>query len=395
MSGNNTIPKDVFEQTILNFFAPIRPFLDDPSVSEVMINGPDQIYIERKGKLTLTGAKFSSRDALTAALRNLAQFVGRHVDEHRPILEARLPDGSRVEAVLPPAAPDGPHVAIRRFFRETLTVERLVGFGSFTPEAAEFLKAVVTVKENTIVAGGTGSGKTSLLNALTGFIPNDDRIVVIEDSQEVQPQQPHIVQLEARPPDARGRGQVSIRDLFKATLRMRPDRIVVGEIRSGEALDLVQAMTSGHGGCMATVHATYPLDTLNRLETMCLMSDIALPLHALRAQIASGVDIIVQTSRLRDGSRCVTHISEVQGYDPEKGYDVKDVFVRRYHGDDAQGKVVSTFELTGFMPKCVEHIHGYGLRLPNVMYEMAQRTGGQAAYAGHDGGGHGGGGHGH
>ena len=297
------IPKDVFEQTLLKFFEPIKPFLDDASVSEVMINGPDQIYVERKGKLILTNAKFHNQEALIAGLRNLAQFVGRHVDEHRPILEGRLPDGSRVEAVMPPAAPSGPMVAIRRFFRETLTVDRLVSFGSFSPEAADFLHKVVLVKENTIVAGGTGSGKTSLLNALTGYIPNDDRIVVIEDSQEVQPQQPHIVQLEARPPDAKGRGQVSIRDLFKATLRMRPDRIVVGEIRSGEALDLVQAMTSGHGGCMATVHATYPTDTMNRLETMCLMSDIEIPLHALRAQISSAVDIIVQTSRLRDGSR--------------------------------------------------------------------------------------------
>jgi len=389
-----TIPKDVFEHTLLNFLAPIKPFLDDPSVSEVMINGPDQIFIERKGKLTLTDARFASRDALTAALRNLAQFVGRHVDEHRPILEARLPDGSRVEAVLPPAAPDGPHVAIRRFFRETLTVDRLVGFGSFSPEAADFLRSVIAVKENTIVAGGTGSGKTSLLNALTGFIPNDDRVVVIEDSKEVQPQQPHIVQLEARPPDVRGRGAVSIRDLFKATLRMRPDRIVVGEIRSGEALDLIQAMTSGHGGCLATVHATYPMDTLQRLETMCLMSDIALPLHALRAQIASGVDMIVQTSRLRDGSRCVTHISEVQGYDPEKGYRIEDVFIRRYHGDDAQGRVLSTFEATGFIPHCVETIHGHGLRLPDVIYQAAKAR--ESAYASGqvpDGGSHGGHGH--
>jgi pilus assembly protein CpaF len=369
------IPKEVYEQTILNFFAPIRPFLDDPSVSEVMINGPDQIFIERKGQLTLTDAKFSSREALVAALRNLAQFVGRHVDEFRPILEARLPDGSRVEAVLPPAAPEGPHVAIRRFFRETLTVERLVGFGSFTPEAAEFLRAVVNVKENTIVAGGTGSGKTSLLNALTGFIPSGDRVVIIEDSKEVQAQQEHIVALEARPPDHRGRGAVSIRDLFKATLRMRPDRIVVGEIRSGEALDLIQAMTSGHGGCMATVHATYPMDTLQRLETMCMMSDIALPLSALRAQIASGVDVIVQTSRLRDGSRCVTHISEVQGYDPEKGYHIEDVFVRRYQGEDANGKVISTFEPTGFIPHCTETIQAHGLSIPPILYETAARLG--------------------
>lgn len=366
------IPKDVFEQTLLKFFEPIKPFLDDASVSEVMINGPDQIYVERKGKLILTNAKFHNQEALIAGLRNLAQFVGRHVDEHRPILEGRLPDGSRVEAVMPPAAPSGPMVAIRRFFRETLTVDRLVSFGSFSPEAADFLHKVVLVKENTIVAGGTGSGKTSLLNALTGFIPNDDRIVVIEDSQEVQPQQPHIVQLEARPPDAKGRGQVSIRDLFKATLRMRPDRIVVGEIRSGEALDLVQAMTSGHGGCMATVHATYPTDTMNRLETMCLMSDIEIPLHALRAQISSAVDIIVQTSRLRDGSRCVTHISEVQGYDPQTGYRLEDVFVRRYHGEDEKGRVLSTFEPTGFIPKATETIRGHGLDIPEIIYRAAQ-----------------------
>ncbi len=392
MSGAKTLGKDVYEQTLLKFFEPIKPFLDDASVSEVMINGPNQIYIERKGKLTLTNAKFANREALIAALRNLAQFVGRHVDEQRPILEGRLPDGSRVEAVLPPAAPDGPHVAIRRFFRETLTVEKLVGFGSFTPEAAEFLRQVVIVKNNTIVAGGTGSGKTSLLNALTGFIPDDDRIVIIEDSKEVQCQQPHVVQLEGRPPDVRGRGAVSIRDLFKATLRMRPDRIVVGEIRSGEALDLVQAMTSGHGGCMATVHATYPSDTLNRLETMCMMSDIEMPLVAMRAQLASAVDMIVQTSRLRDGSRCVTHIAEVQSYDPAKGYHLENVFIRRYHGEDEKGRVLSTFEPTGFVPKVTEEIRGHGLDIPPIIYHAAQHRAQHGAQP-EDDQGSGGGGH--
>ncbi|MFO0685746.1 MAG: CpaF family protein [Sandaracinus sp.] len=393
MSGNKALGKDVYEQTLLKFFEPIKPFLDDASVSEVMINGPSQIYIERKGKLTLTSAKFANREALLAALRNLAQFVGRHVDEQRPILEGRLPDGSRVEAVLPPAAPDGPHVAIRRFFRETLTIDKLVGFGSFTPEAAEFLRQVVLVKNNTIVAGGTGSGKTSLLNALTGFIPDDDRIVIIEDSKEVQCQQPHVVQLEGRPPDVRGRGAVSIRDLFKATLRMRPDRIVVGEIRSGEALDLVQAMTSGHGGCMATVHATYPTDTLNRLETMCLMSDIELPLVALRAQLASAVDMIVQTSRLRDGSRCVTHIAEVQGYDPVKGYHIENVFIRRYHGEDEKGRVLSTFEPTGFVPKVTEEIRGHGHDIPSIIYHAAQHRAQHGPRPEDDMSGTGGGGH--
>ncbi len=362
------IPKEVFEQTLLKFLEPVRPLLDDSTVSEVMINGPDQIFIERRGKLHKVDAAFPSRDALTAALRNLAQFVGRHVDEHRPILEARLPDGSRVEAVLPPAAPDGPMVAIRRFAKETLTIDKLLEFGSFTADAAHLLRSVVVVKQNIIVAGGTGSGKTSLLNALTGFIPTDERIVVIEDTREVQCQQEHIVQLEARPPDSRGRGAVSIRDLFKATLRMRPDRIVVGEIRGAESLDLVQAMTSGHGGCLATVHATYPTDTMNRLETMAMMSDIQMPLRAMRAQIASAIDFIVQTSRLRDGSRCVTHIAEVQGYDPDKGYHLENIFVRKYEGQDERGRILSRFEPTGFVPKAAEVIRGHGYELPDAIY---------------------------
>ncbi len=363
-----TIPREVFEQSLLKFLEPVRPFLDDTTVSEVMINGPDQIFVERAGKLYLTEARFPSTDALTAALRNLAQFVGRHVDEHRPILEARLPDGSRVEAVLPPAAPDGPMVAIRRFSKETLTVDKLLSFGSFTPDAAELLRGIVAVKQNIIVAGGTGSGKTSLLNALTGFIPEDERIVVIEDTREVQCQQTHVVQMESRPPDARGRGAVSIRDLFKATLRMRPDRIVVGEIRGAEALDLVQAMTSGHGGCLATVHATYPTDTMNRLETMAMMSDVQMPLRAMRAQIASAIDFIVQTSRLRDGSRCVTHIAEVQGYHPDAGYNLENVFERRYEGQGADGRIQSTFGPTGFIPRATEVLQGHGYELPGSIY---------------------------
>lgn len=358
------IPKQVFAETLLQFLEPIRPFLDDPQVSEVMINGPDQIYVEKKGVLTLTGAKFSSRESLSAALTNLAQYVGKMIDEENPILEGRLPDGSRVEAILPPAAPDGPHVAIRRFFKETLTMDRLIGFGSLTPVAAQTLKAFVAVKQNIVVSGGTGSGKTSMLNALTGYIPNGERIVIIEDSQEVQCQQEHVVNLEARPPDHRGRGAVSIRDLFKATLRMRPDRIILGEIRSGEALDLIQAMTSGHGGCMGTVHASYPSDTLNRLETMCLMSDIGLPLNAMRAQIASGMDIIVQTSRLRDGSRCVTHISEVVGYDNDRGYNIEDIFIRTYQGEDEKGHVISKMEYTGYKPKAAQAVIEHGLSLP-------------------------------
>ena len=333
-----------------------------------MINGPNQIFIERKGKLYITDARFPTREALIAALRNLAQYVGRHVDHHRPILEGRLPDGSRVEAVMPPAAPDGPMVAIRRFAKETLTVNKLLEFGSFSHSAAQLLHAIVVVKQNIIVAGGTGSGKTSLLNALTGFIPEDERIVVIEDNREVQCQQTHVVQLESRTADARGRGEVSIRDLFKATLRMRPDRIVVGEIRGAESLDLVQAMTSGHGGCLATVHATYPTDTMNRLETMAMMSDVEMPLRAMRAQISSAIDFIVQTSRLRDGSRCVTHIAEVQDYDPDRGYRLSNIYERKFEGQDSQGRIQSRFVATGVIPKAREVLEGHGYELPDEIY---------------------------
>ncbi|MCS6799505.1 MAG: CpaF family protein [Myxococcota bacterium] len=367
------IPREVFEQTLLGFFEPVRAYLEDPSVSEVMINGPFEVWIERAGRLHRTEARFASHEALLAAIRNLAQYVGRTVDEERPILEARLPDGSRVEAILPPASPDGPSVAIRRFFRETLTIDRLIAFGSLTEDAAQLLRALVGCKQNILVAGGTGSGKTSLLNVLSSFVDDGERIVVIEDSRELQLQKPHVVQLEARPPDARGRGAVTIRDLFKATLRMRPDRIVVGEIRGGEALDLVQAMTSGHGGCLSTVHASYPIDAMSRLETMALMSDVGLPLHALRAQVGSAVDIIVQTARLQDGSRCVTHVTEVVGYHPERGYELVDLFVRTIRGRDARGRVISSFRPTGRLPRCVEQAQALGFELPASMVEAATR----------------------
>lgn len=367
------IPREVFEETLLHFFAPIRPFLEDPTVSDIMINGPSQIFVERKGILHLTGASFPSREALVAALRNAAQFVGKHADDERPILEGRLPDGSRLEAVLPPAAPDGPIVSIRRFFKETLTVERLIGFGAMTEDAAATLRSFVVAKLNIVIAGGTGSGKTSMLNALSSFIPAAERTVVIEDSRELQLQRDHVVHLEARPPDPRGRGAVSIRDLFKATLRLRPDRIVVGEIRSGEALDLVQAMTSGHGGCLTTVHATYPRDTLTRLETMCLMSDVELPLVALRLQLASGVNVLVQVGRQQDGKRRLTHITEVVGFDVPSGhYVLRDLFVRRYLGVGQNGEIQSDLVPTGAMPGFLPLLHEHGVDLPASVYHAAQ-----------------------
>jgi pilus assembly protein CpaF len=369
------IPKEVYEETLLSFLAPVRPFLDDAKVSEIMINGPNQIFIEKAGRLILTDARFPSVEALTSALRNIAQFVGKMVDEDHPILEARLPDGSRIEAIVPPAAPDGPDVAIRRFFKETLTVQRLVEFGSMTPDAAQFLEALVSLKQNVVVAGGTGSGKTSLLNALSGFIPDAERICIIEDSREVQLQKQHVVQLEARPGDAKGRGKVGIRDLFRACLRMRPDRIVVGEIRGGEALDLVQAMTSGHGGCLTTVHATYPHDTLTRLETMALMSDVELPLSALRVQLGSAINIIVQTTRLTDGTRKVSHISEVRGFDAQEGFKLVDLFLRRYEGRDERGYMRSVFEPTGELPACTDMVHSFGMAFPASVYEAARARG--------------------
>jgi pilus assembly protein CpaF len=282
-------------------------------------------------------------------------------------------------------------VAIRRFFKETLTVKRLVDFGSVTPDCAAVLECLVSLKQNVVVAGGTGSGKTSLLNALGSFIPDGERIVIIEDSREVQLQRQHVVQLEARPGDAKGKGKVAIRDLFRATLRMRPDRIVVGEIRGGEALDLVQAMTSGHGGCLTTVHATYPHDTLTRLETMALMSDVELPLSALRLQLASAINIIVQTSRLADGSRKITHVSEVRGYDPTNGFKIVDLYLRKFQGRDEQGNLISTLEPTGEMPLCTETVHSYGMQFPASFYEAARvraEMGGGEAWSQHQEGGH-------
>jgi len=369
------IPENVFAETLLQFFAPIRSYLDDQSVSDIVINGPFQIFVERKGKLELTPARFETGDDLTAALRNVAQFVGKQVDEQRPILEARLPNGARLQAVFPPAAPDGPHVAIRKFPKAALTVARLVDLGALTPLAAQTLHAFVTAKLNIVVGGGTGSGKTSLLNALSAFIPESERVVVIEDSKEVQLQRPHVIQLEARPADNKGRGQVTIRDLFRASLRMRPDRIVIGEIRGGEALDIVQAMTSGHGGCLGTLHATHPRDTLSRLETMSMMSNVEMPLAAMRIQIASAVNLIVQIARTRDGSRKVMHITEVLGFDVASGtYQMQDIFVREFGGTGPEGAVSSELVPTGVLPACLPHLREHGVDLPAALYEYARQT---------------------
>ena len=342
------IPPRAHAQSILTFLDPIRPFLDDGEVSEVLVNGPDEIYVERRGRLERTDARFPSGHALSAALRNIAQYVGRPLDEARPILEGHLPDGSRIEALLPPVAPEGPAVAIRRFSKARLGLAELMERGALCRDAAELLGALVVGKQNILVAGGTGSGKTSMLGALSELIPAGERIVVIEDARELRLLSSHVVHLEARPADARGRGAIGIRDLFVATLRMRPDRIVVGELRGGEALDLVQAMTSGHGGCLSTVHASHPRDAIRRLETLALMGKVELPLSALRRQIASAIDVVVQTTRRADGSRGVCAISEVRGIDEEPGYRVVDLMLeRRREGEGAGWELRPTGELPG------------------------------------------------
>jgi len=321
-----SVPRHVFHQTVAALFAPVTPFLETDEVCEIMINGHDEIYVEVHGQLHRTNNRFASDHVLMSALRNLAQFVGRELSQSQPILEARLPDGSRVEAIIPPAAPSGPVVSIRCFRRKQLTLDRLVELGTLTRQAAGLLSEAVARRDNMIVGGGSGSGKTSLLNALASLAGEDERVVVIEDSRELQIELSHVIQLESQPADVRGRGGVTIRDLLRATLRLRPDRIVIGEVRGGEALDLIQAMTSGHRGCLSTVHATLPIDTLSRLETMALMSDVEVPLPVLRVQIASAVDTIIQVSRTSDGSRCVSHVTQVLGYDRENGYRINNLF---------------------------------------------------------------------
>lgn len=371
------IPEKVLETTLRGFLSPIAPLLDDTRVTEILINGPHSIYAERGGKLELSPQKFQSRDGLMAALRLVAQGAGRTFDRDHPILEARLPDGSRLEAILDPICSGGPGVAIRRFSREKLDIVRLVELGAMTETARDFLEVMVLAKRNIIVAGGTGSGKTSILNALAGLSPRDDRIVVMEDSRELALNHEHVLALEARPPDAKGRGGITIRDLFKATLRMRPDRIVVGEIRSGEALDLIQAMTSGHGGCMSTVHATYPVDTMNRLETMAMMGGVELPLSVLRSQLASAVDLIVQTSRLRGGRRAITHITEVHGLDENGRYQLTDLFLGRQERSESGG-FGFTLTPTHKLPACASALAESGLNLPKPMLARAQQERSQA-----------------
>lgn len=325
------------------FLAPVAEYLGDDSVSEILINGPKQVYIERRGKLEEVGASFVSEPALKAAATNIAKSVGRILDEMHPCLDARLPDGSRVHAVIPPLSRVGTVIAIRKFKKDTLTIDKMQEFGSLDESMRKLIRAMVLLRKNVIVSGATSSGKTSVLNALSSFIPDGDRVLVIEDASELQLQQRHIVSFETRKADKNGQGEVTIRDLIHSALRLRPDRIVIGEIRGGEALDLLQALNTGHAGSMSTIHANSPLDCLRRIETCALLSGIDIPLSALRAQVASAIDVVVHTSRLSDGSRKVVAISEVMPL--ENGdYKVRDIKIYKTNSITPDGKVEGAFE---------------------------------------------------
>lgn len=344
-------------------FGPITGLLADSSVTEIMVNGPDHVYIEKKGKLVLTDAKFKNDNHVLHVIKKIVAPIGRRIDESSPMVDARLPNGSRVNAIIPPLAIDGPSITIRKFAEDPFKVEDLVGFGTLTSKMAELLKMCVEGRLNVVVSGGTGSGKTTTLNVLSSFIPDDERIVTIEDAAELQLSQEHVVRLETRPVNIEGKGEVSIRDLVKNSLRMRPDRIIVGEVRSGEALDMLQAMNTGHDGSLTTGHANTPRDMLSRIETMVLMSGMNLPIKAIRDQVASAIDLIVQQSRLMDGSRRITHITEVQGMEGEVII-LQDIFKYEQRGLDARGKVKGEFAATGIMPKFVQKLKERGIVIP-------------------------------
>jgi len=343
---------------------PIQMYLDDPTVTEVMVNGMDRIYVERDGRLTRTDTRFMSEQHLRRVIDRIVTGVGRRLDESSPMVDARLHDGSRVNAVIPPLAVDGPSLTIRKFSRDPFQVHDLIEFGSLTKLVADLLEAAVRGRLNILVSGGTGTGKTTLLNVLSSFIPDGDRIVTIEDAVELQLHQDHVVRLESRPANVEGRGEVRIRDLVRNSLRMRPDRIVVGECRGGEALDMLQAMNTGHDGSLSTVHANSPRDALSRLETLVLMAGVDLPSRAIREQVASAVDVIVQVTRMRDGSRRVTEVAEVTGMEGDQ-ITLQDIFAFDYGaGIDEHGKFRGTIKPTGIRPLFSDRLKDHGIDLP-------------------------------
>ena len=342
---------------------PIEPLLKDETITEVMINGPKKIFVERKGKLQLTNVQFHDDAHLMTIIERIVSPLGRRIDEASPLVDARLADGSRVNAIVPPLSLIGPCVTIRKFTKNPLSIDNLVGFGTLSEEMAEFLEACVKARLNIMVSGGTGSGKTTTLNVLSSFIPDRERIVTIEDAAELRLQQQHVVTLESRPANLEGRGAITIRDLVRNALRMRPDRIIVGEVRSGEALDMLQAMNTGHDGSLTTGHANSPRDILSRLETMVMMAGMELPVRAIREQIASALDLIIQQSRIQDGSRKITYITEVQKMEGDTIV-LQDLFTYVQTGINESGKSVGYYEASGLQPMFLQKFRMNGVELP-------------------------------
>jgi pilus assembly protein CpaF len=363
----------------LHALGPLRILLEDDNLTEIMVVGPDMVYVESHGRVVLTDVHFKDAEHLLKVIDLIVSAVGRRIDTRQPLCDARLLDGSRVNAVVPPVAIDGPILTIRKFAKERLQITDLIHFGTINEAAASFLQAAVLARANLLISGGTGAGKTTLLNICSGFIPPDERIVTIEDAAELQLHQEHVCRLESRPPDVRGEGRIAIRDLVINALRMRPDRIVVGEVRGGEALDMLQAMNTGHDGSMTTVHANNPRDSLGRLETQVLMAGMELPAKAIRQQIAAAIDIVIQLSRLRDGSRKITAISEVVGMEGDT-ITMQDIFLLKSEGADAEGNLRNELTLTGVRPQILDRLFDLGLPLPAAISRLfPERRGERAA----------------
>jgi pilus assembly protein CpaF len=363
----------LFEQIAAEIlgFGPLQPLLEDDTITEIMVNGPKNVYVERKGKLHRVPVTFENNDHVMRIIDRIVAPLGRRIDESSPYVDARLQDGSRVNAVIPPISLVGPTLTIRKFSRNPITVEQLIQFGSVSPEAVQFLKACVEARLNILISGGTGSGKTTLLNVMSSFIPGDERILTIENAAELQLRQEHVVTLESRPPNIEGRGEITIRDLVINALRMRPERIIVGECRGGETLDMLQAMNTGHDGSMTTAHANSPRDAISRVETMCLMAGMDLPVRAIREQVASAVDLIAQQERMRDGTRKITQITEVSGMEGDV-ITMTDIFVFEQTGME-NGKIVGRLRPTGLRPKFMEKIEAAGINLPPSIFGIGER----------------------